>query len=57
MIRVSREGFRAGNFRWVTEVMSKVVFADPDNQPAKDLTADALEQLGCQAESGPWRNF
>ena len=37
--------------------MNHVVFADPDNQAAKDLQADALEQLGYQAESGPWRNF
>src|SRR5262249_5190727 len=34
-----------------------VVFADPNNQGAKNLEADALEQLGYQAESGPWRNF
>src|SRR5262249_55905610 len=26
-------------------------------QAAKNLEADALEQLGYQAESGPWRNF
>lgn len=37
--------------------MSKVVFADPNNQQARNLEADALEQLGYQAESGPWRNF
>lgn len=37
--------------------MSKVVFADPNNQNARNLEADALEQLGYQAESGPWRNF
>lgn len=37
--------------------MSKVVFADPNNQAARNLEADALEQLGYQAESGPWRNF
>ena len=29
----------------------------PDNQAARELQADALEQLGYQAESGPWRNF
>ena len=37
--------------------MNHVVFADPDNQAARDLQADALEQLGYQAEAGPWRNF
>ena len=37
--------------------MNHVVFADPNNKAARDLQADALEQLGYQAESGPWRNF
>lgn len=46
-----------GDFRWVAEVVNHVVFADPSNQAAKNLQADALEQLGYQAESGPWRNF
>ncbi|MEH8576200.1 alkyl sulfatase C-terminal domain-containing protein, partial [Klebsiella pneumoniae] len=41
----------------VAQVVSKVVFADPNNQQARNLEADALEQLGYQAESGPWRNF
>ena len=36
--------------------MSQVVFADPDNQEARALEADALEQLGYQAE-GLWRNW
>jgi len=53
----AKQDFDAGNYRWVAEVMNKVVFADPENQAAKDLTADALEQMGYQAESGPWRNF
>jgi alkyl sulfatase BDS1-like metallo-beta-lactamase superfamily hydrolase len=38
-------------------VVNHIVFADPNNKAAKDLQADALEQLGYQAESGPWRNF
>jgi len=33
------------------------VFADPGNVEARHLQADALEQLGYQAESGPWRAF
>ena len=31
--------------------------ADPDNIEARALQADALEQLGYQAESAVWRNF
>jgi alkyl sulfatase BDS1-like metallo-beta-lactamase superfamily hydrolase len=41
----------------VAQVVHHVVFADSNNQAAKNLEADALEQLGYQAESGPWRNF
>ena len=32
------------------------MFADPTNTDARLLCADAMEQLGYQAESGPWRN-
>ncbi len=46
-----------GEYRWVAEVMNHVVFADPKNKAARELQAKALEQLGYQAESGPWRNF
>lgn len=44
------------DYRWVAEVMSHVVFADPSNQEARGLAADALEQLGYQSESAIWRN-
>jgi len=53
----ARQSFDAGNYRWVAQVVNHLVFADPDNQKARALQADALEQLGYQAESGPWRNF
>jgi alkyl sulfatase BDS1-like metallo-beta-lactamase superfamily hydrolase len=36
--------------------MNQVVFADPANRPARELGADALEQLGYQAEAATWRN-
>jgi alkyl sulfatase BDS1-like metallo-beta-lactamase superfamily hydrolase len=53
----ARESFAEGDYRWVVEVVNHVVFADPDNEPARLLQADALEQLGYQSESGPWRDF
>ncbi|HMM41840.1 MAG TPA: alkyl sulfatase dimerization domain-containing protein [Thermomicrobiales bacterium] len=53
----ARKDFRNGDYRWVAEVMNKVVFAYPDNDEARNLQADALEQLGYQAESAVWRNF
>jgi alkyl sulfatase BDS1-like metallo-beta-lactamase superfamily hydrolase len=56
VIERARADFEAGNYRWVASVMSQAVFAEPDNQAARDLAADAMEQLGYQAESGPWRD-
>ena len=53
----ARADHEAGDDRWVAEVLKHVVFADPDNTEARRLLADALTQLGYQAESGPWRNF
>jgi len=53
----ARSAFELGDYRWVAEVVNHVVFADPDNRDARGLQAAALEQLGYQAESGPWRNF
>lgn len=46
-----------GNFRWATTVLNHVVFADPQNQVARNKLADVYQQLGYLAESGPWRNF
>lgn len=53
----ARQDFKDGQYRWVAEVMDKVVFAEPDNKEAKALEADALEQMGYQAENGTWRNI
>ena len=53
----ARGAFELGDYRWVAEVVNHVVFADPDNKDARELQAQALEQLGYQSESGPWRNF
>ncbi|EKJ8219140.1 alkyl/aryl-sulfatase [Citrobacter sedlakii] len=57
ILQKAKQDYDQGNYRWVAQVVSKVVFADPNNQAARNLEADALEQLGYQAESGPWRNF
>jgi alkyl sulfatase BDS1-like metallo-beta-lactamase superfamily hydrolase len=55
-ISKAREDFSKGEYRWVAEAMSQVVFAEPDNKAARELGADALEQMGYQAESATWRN-
>lgn len=53
----SAAAYEAGEYRFVAEVLTHLVFADPTHQAARALQADALEQLGYQAESAPWRNF
>ncbi|MBK4723287.1 MBL fold metallo-hydrolase [Azospirillum sp. YIM DDC1] len=57
VLKKAKESFDKGDYRWVAQVVNHVVFADPGNAAARQLQADALEQLGYQAESGPWRNF
>ncbi|MDR2919894.1 MAG: MBL fold metallo-hydrolase [Tannerella sp.] len=52
----AQKDYDKGEYRWVAQIMNQVVFADPNNVKAKNLLADALEQLGYQAESGTWRN-
>jgi alkyl sulfatase BDS1-like metallo-beta-lactamase superfamily hydrolase len=56
IIRRAREDFRRGEYRFVAEIANKLVFADPTNQEARDLAADAYEQLGYLTESATWRN-
>ena len=55
-LATARKAFDAGDYRWVAELVNHLVFANPENQAARALQADALEQLGYQAESGIWRN-
>lgn len=56
VVAKAQEAYAKGEFRWVAEVLTHVVFSDPENAQARALQADALEQLGYQAESAPWRN-
>ena len=55
-LAAGRKAFADGDYRWVAEMVNHVVFANPANAEARALQADALEQLGYQAESAPWRN-
>jgi alkyl sulfatase BDS1-like metallo-beta-lactamase superfamily hydrolase len=56
VLKRAREDFASGQYRWVASVTSQLVFADPANKEARDLGADALEQLGYQSEAATWRN-
>lgn len=56
LLASARRTYDEGDYRWVAQVLRHAVFADPDNQQARALQADAFEQLGYQAEAGPWRD-
>lgn len=45
-----------GKYLQASEILNKLIFAEPKNMPARRLLADAYEQLGYQAESTSVRN-
>ncbi|SNB86479.1 Alkyl sulfatase BDS1, metallo-beta-lactamase superfamily [Pseudomonas sp. URIL14HWK12:I8] len=56
VLTLAREAYASGDYRWVAELTRHLVFAQPDNGAARELQADALEQLGYQSENATWRN-
>lgn len=56
LLQQTQTAFDQGDYRWAAELLNHLVFAEPDNQTARNLLADSYEQLGFQAESGPWRD-
>ena len=55
-LAVARQAWDDGDYRWCAEVGKHLVFADDSDTEARELLADALEQLGFGAENGTWRN-
>ncbi|MGB5548489.1 MAG: alkyl sulfatase dimerization domain-containing protein, partial [Polyangiales bacterium] len=56
VLKNAEAAYDRGDYRWAAEVLNHLVFAEPDKQEAKDLLARTYDQLGYQAESGPWRD-
>ena len=56
VLQMAKADFDKGEYQWVAEVTNTIVFAAPTTTAARLLCDAALEQLGYQAESGPWRN-
>lgn len=57
VVEKATDSFESGDYRWVAEVLNHVIMSEPEHAAARVLLADALEQLGYQAESAVWRNF
>ncbi|MCD7982501.1 MAG: MBL fold metallo-hydrolase [Clostridiales bacterium] len=56
VLEMAQADYDEGEYQWVAQVTMQLIYADPENWDARYLCADALEQLGYQAESGTWRN-
>jgi len=51
-----KKDYEAGNYELVASIAHYLVFANSSDMKARAIEADALEQLGYQAESGTARN-
>ncbi|MFC1518882.1 alkyl/aryl-sulfatase [Pseudomonadota bacterium] len=56
ILKKGKSLFNEGKYFHAIEILNKLVFAQPNNQPAKDLLADVYEQIGYQKESPSVRN-
>ena len=57
ILKKAKADYDKGDYRWVMQVLMHVVYADPKNMEARNLMADASEQLGYQSEAGTWRGW
>ena len=55
-LALARGAMAAGDYRWSSDLLQNLVFAEPANAEAKALLATSYEQQGYQAESAIWRN-
>jgi alkyl sulfatase BDS1-like metallo-beta-lactamase superfamily hydrolase len=53
----AKKAIAAGDYRWSSDLLNSLVFADPKNAEGRSLLADSYEQQGYQAESAIWRNM
>lgn len=60
MLQQAQASFDQGDYRWTAELLNHLVFAQSgssaEQQNARELLANSYDQLGFQAESGPWRD-
>ncbi|GAA1987864.1 alkyl sulfatase dimerization domain-containing protein [Catenulispora subtropica] len=56
LVAKAREYADSGDPRFAAQLLKHAVFADPENQEAKNLLADVFERLALGAECATWRN-
>ncbi len=57
VLEKAEKDFEKGEYQWAATITNHLVFHNPGNMKARYLCADALEQFGCQAITGLWRNM
>ena len=57
VLAIAKAAMAAGDYRWTSDILNQLVFADPANALAKAMLADSYEQQGYQAEAATWRNM
>jgi alkyl sulfatase BDS1-like metallo-beta-lactamase superfamily hydrolase len=57
VITLAQQAYDEGEYRWTAELLNHAVFAEPSNKSARALLARCYDQMGYQAESGPWRDI
>ena len=57
VLAAARKAFAAGDDRWAGDLANRLVFADRDNKPARELLAQVYDRQGQAAESAIWRNM
>ncbi len=56
VLALANKAMAVGDYRWSSDLLNQLVFANPTNAAAREALADSYEQQGYQAESAIWRN-
>ncbi|OBV12153.1 alkyl/aryl-sulfatase [Erythrobacter dokdonensis] len=56
VLALARNAMAGGDYRWSSDLLQNLVFAEPGNAAARAMLAESYEQQGYQAESAIWRN-
>ena len=56
VLSAAKKAMATGDYRWSSDLLNQLVFAEPANAKGRAMLADSYEQQGYQAESAIWRN-
>ncbi len=57
VMAAAKKAMVAGDYRWSSDLLNQLVFADPKNTAAKNMLSESYDQQGYQSESAIWRNM